>query len=176
MANGAGRAKAKRTVAQPEFHLESHVFFLFTQIFGRRNRQLAEALRPLAISIPQWRVLAVLHEFPDITMMRLSDLATVDRTTLTRALDNMVERRLVERRSDAADRRSIRLRLTASGLDAFFRVLPHVVGQNERAMAGFAKPELAALRAMLHRMVDNLDGAIDPIAAGQSRVRRSRER
>jgi DNA-binding MarR family transcriptional regulator len=160
VAGNSGRAKAKLRMAavRPDFHLESHVFFPFTQIFGRRNRQLAEALRPLSISIPQWRVLAVLHEFPDIAMSRLSDLATIDRTTLTRALDNMVERGLVERRTDAADRRSIRLRLTDAGLELFFRVLPGVVDQNEKAVTGFSASELAALRSMLHRMVDNLDG------------------
>ncbi len=159
MAKGE-RAKPKLTAvaSQPEFHLESHVFFLFTQIFGRRNKQLTDALKPLAISIPQWRVLAVLHDRPDLTMNQLSDLATVDRTTLTRALDNMVRRKLVERHADAQDRRSIRLRLTGTGTAAFFRVLPRVVEQNERALAGFTKSEGAALRAMLHRMVDNLEG------------------
>jgi DNA-binding MarR family transcriptional regulator len=151
------KPRLKPIAVQPEFHLESHVFFLFTQIFGRRNRQLAEALKPLAISIPQWRVLAVLHERPDMTMNQLSDLATVDRTTLTRALDNMVRRKLVERRTDAQDRRSIRLSLTATGSAAFFKVLPRVIEQNERALAGFTKNEGAALRSMLHRMVDNLD-------------------
>ncbi len=173
----AGR-RAKLTVAtdRPEFRLESHIFFLFTQIFGRRNRQLAEALRPLAISIPQWRVLAVLHEFPGSTMNRLADLATVDRTTLTRALDNMVERGLVARRSDAADRRSIRLSLTETGLAVFFRVLPAVLDQNERAVAGFSKGELASLRSMLHRMVDNLDGGIEEVMAvrGAGAGRRTR--
>ncbi len=154
--------------SHPEFHLESHVFFLFTQIFGRRNRQLTDALKPLAISIPQWRVLAVLHERPDLTMNQLSDLTTIDRTTLTRALDNLVRRRLVERRPDAEDRRSVRLRLTDAGSTAFFQVLPRVIEQNERAMTGFTKAEAAGLRSMLHRMVDNL-GSESQVESGRKR-------
>ena len=143
--------------ATPEFHLETHVFFLFTQIFGRRNRQLTDALRPLGISIPQWRVLAVLHERSDLTMNELADLTTVDRTTLTRALDKMVRGRLVERHADPKDRRSVLLRLSGAGHAALAQVLPRVIEQNERALAGFSKGEAASLRAMLHRMVDNLD-------------------
>jgi DNA-binding MarR family transcriptional regulator len=168
--DGGTKPGLKAVTAQPEFHLESHVFFLFTQIFGRRNRQLTEALKPLAISIPQWRVLAVLHERPDLTMNQLSDLATVDRTTLTRALDNMVRRKLVERHADAKDRRSIRLRLTTTGSAAFFKVLPRVIEQNERALSGFTKSEGAALRAMLHRMVDNLEGDAEADASGRMRT------
>jgi DNA-binding MarR family transcriptional regulator len=165
------RARSMLTVAasHPAFHLESHVFFLFTQIFGRRNRQLTEALKPLAISIPQWRVLAVLHERPGLTMNQLADLATVDRTTLTRALDAMVRRRLVERRADTRDRRSVRLHLTETGNAAFFQVLPRVVEQNERAMAGFTEAEGAVLRSMLHRMFDNLGN--ESVAAGGQRRR-----
>ncbi len=151
---GRGRTAARARAEQPAFALDSH-------IYGRRNKSLAEELRPLRISVPQWRILAVLHERRDCTMNQLADLTTVDRTTLTRALDRMVEERLVERRSDPSDGRSVRLRLTASGEIAFGRVLPRVIEQNERAIRGFSGAELATLLALLHRMVRNLDPEYD---------------
>jgi DNA-binding MarR family transcriptional regulator len=153
---GAARTR-KATSALPAFRLDDHIFYLFTQIFGRRNRQLAAKLKPLAITVPQWRILAVLNERPGSTMNELAELTTVDRTTLTRALDRMVAENLVSRRSNAHDGRSVRLYLTAIGEAAFRRVLPRVIEQNERAVRGFSAAELAALRAMLHRMIHNLD-------------------
>lgn len=175
-------ARTAPVAPQPVFDLESHVFYLFTQILGRRNRQLAAALRPLGVSLPQWRILAVLHERPGCTMNELADVTTVDRTTLTRALDRMAEGRLVARRSDRRDRRSVRLGLTAAGDDAFRRVLPRVIEQDERAMRGMSASALAAFRAELHRMVRNLDPAYDRRnaawragrAAGAARNRRNR--
>jgi DNA-binding MarR family transcriptional regulator len=158
---GRARTAARTGAAQPAFVLDSHIYFLFTQIFGRRNRALTEELRPLRISVPQWRILAVLHERRDCTMNQLADLTTVDRTTLTRALDHMVRDRLVERRSDPNDGRSVRLRLTPAGEIAFGRVLPRVIEQNARAVRGFSESELAALLALLHRMVRNLDPEYD---------------
>jgi DNA-binding MarR family transcriptional regulator len=143
--------------AEPSFRLDEHIFFLFTQIFGRRNRQLGAKLKPLTVTVPQWRILAVLHERAGCTMNELADLTTVDRTTLTRALDRMARDDLVARRSNAHDRRSVRLYLTPAGEKAFRRVLPRVLEQNERAVGGFTGTELAALRAMLHRMIRNLD-------------------
>jgi DNA-binding MarR family transcriptional regulator len=154
-------ARTTPAASQPVFELETHVFYLFTQIFGRRNRHLAEKLRPLRITVPQWRILAVLHERPGCTMNQLADITTVDRTTLTRALDRMARNGLVERRTDAQDRRSVRLDLTAAGNDAFRRVLPRVIEQNERAVRGFSAGELAAFRGALHRMVRNLDSDYD---------------
>jgi MarR family transcriptional regulator, lower aerobic nicotinate degradation pathway regulator len=160
--------RALRTVARggaaetlPAFELDSHIFYLFTQIFGRRNQQLSKQLTPLGITVPQWRILAVLHERPGCTMNELAEVTTVDRTTLTRALDRMVASGLAERHDDPQDRRSVRLWLTAPGKDMFRRVLPRVVQQNERAVRGFSAAELATFRAQLHRMVRNLDPHYD---------------
>ncbi len=156
-----GTEPLARGVSEPEMRLESHIFYLFTQIFGSRNRHLGEKLRPLRVTVPQWRILAVLNERPDCTMNQLADLTAVDRTTLTRALDRMVVSGLVERRNDLNDRRTVRLRLTATGAATFARVLPRVLEQNERAVRGFSVAELGQFRTLLHRMVRNLDPDYD---------------
>jgi DNA-binding MarR family transcriptional regulator len=113
------------------------------------------------VTVPQWRILAVLNERAGSTMNELADLTTVDRTTLTRTLDRMVREDLVTRRSNAHDGRSIRLYLTTAGEAAFRGVLPRVVAQNERAVRGLSAEELATFRATLHRMVRNLDPDYD---------------
>jgi len=143
------------------FDLEGHIYYLFTQIFGRRNRHLAEKLASHGVTVPKWRVLAVLHERPGVTMNELADFTTVDRTTLTRTLDQMVEDRLVERRNDARDRRAVRLHLTGRGQDVFARILPLVLAENERATQGIAAAELAQVGRTLNRMVRNLDPDYD---------------
>src|ERR1700680_3949947 len=47
-------ARATPTGPRPGFDLDNHVFYLFTQIQGRRNRDLALDLEPLGVSVPQW--------------------------------------------------------------------------------------------------------------------------
>jgi len=171
MAGRALRKPAESATAPPDFDLEGHVFYLFTQIMGRRNRQLQEQLAPCGIGVPQWRILAVLHERAGCTMNELADVTTVDRTTLTRALDRMARDGLVTRKSDARDRRNVRLGLTPAGNDAFCRVLPRVVAQNERAVEGFGAAEAASIRALLHRMLRNLDAEYDQRNAAWRRDR-----
>jgi len=106
-------------------------------------------------------VLAVLNARPGVTMNQLADFTTVDRTTLTRTLDQMVEERLVERRDDARDRRAVRLHLTSHGRETFETILPLVIGENERATHGIAAGELAQFGRTLRRMVRNLDPDYD---------------
>src|SRR4029077_202058 len=41
--------------------LEQHLFYLFGQALGRRDRMLRRALKPLRIEVDQWRILAALR-------------------------------------------------------------------------------------------------------------------
>ncbi len=154
-----GRARNRLEVRKPGpvFVLEDHVYYLFTQIVGRRNRHIAQKLKPFGVTVPKWRVLAALYARPAVTMNQLAQLTTIDRTTLTRTLDRMVRGKLVERRADPHDRRSVRLRLAARGEGIFGRVLPLVMEDNALATRGIRPADLAQFRHILVRIVDNLD-------------------
>jgi len=154
---GRARNRVAASSSRPVFVLEDHIYYLFTQIVGRRNRHITEKLKPFGVTVPKWRVLAALHARPATTMNQLSHLTTIDRTTLTRTLDWMVQARLVERRADQHDRRSVRLMLTARGEEIFGRVLPLVMEDNARSIRGIGPAELAHFRRTLTRIVDNLD-------------------
>jgi DNA-binding MarR family transcriptional regulator len=147
--------------AMAPFTLDHHLFYLFTQILGRRSRQLGELLRPFGITVPKWRVLAVLGERPGCTMNQLADYATIDRTTLTRILDQMVGEGLVERESGARDRRQVRLRLAAAGSRKLKRVLPVVLPHNRSAVRDFSPTELDNFYRDLNRVLRNLDPDYD---------------
>jgi len=144
---------------QPAFVLEDHIYYLFTQIVGRRNRRIVEKLRRFGITVPKWRVLAALHARPAVTMNQLAELTTIERTTLTRTIDAMARARLVERRADARDRRNMRLRLQAKGERLFSRILPLVLEENENSTRGIGRRDLDRFRRMLFQMIENLDRA-----------------
>lgn len=142
------------------FKLDRHIFFLFGQIYGRRDQQLAKSLRPFRLSVPQWRVLAALVDLGTCTINRLSDLTVVDRTTLSRTLDRMEKNGLVARKRVEADKRSYEMRLTAGGRAMFRRIWPVMSYHNARAIAGLSQREMAQLRAIIQKMIANV--AIPP--------------
>ena len=145
---------AKRGV--PAFKLDRHIFYLFGQIYGRRDQQLAKSLRPFRLSVPQWRVLAALTDLGSATINRLSDLTVVDRTTLSRTLDRMEKQGLVARKRVEADKRSYEIRLTAGGRAMFRRIWPVMNYHNTRAIAGLSPQELARLRTIINKMIANV--------------------
>jgi DNA-binding MarR family transcriptional regulator len=142
---------------RPAFDLERHVFYWITQVIGSRDRMLAQELRDAGIRVPEWRVLASLYARRRCSMSELADMATIDRTTLTRTVDRMHRAGWVARLSDSDDMRVTRLALTTAGERMFARIWPAVERLNRAAVAGLPQGAVNALRATLKRMKGNLD-------------------
>ena len=158
MASATSRPPRRTASTAASFRLKSHIFYYFSQILARRNRALNLELRAFGLDYQRWRVMAVLNEETDCSMRRLSDLSSVDRTTLTRTLNLMQEEGLVTRRLRASDRRSVSVSLSPHGRQLLKQILPIVLGQSERALAGFTAREFDELRGQLTRIAENLKG------------------
>jgi DNA-binding MarR family transcriptional regulator len=142
---------------KPEFELESHVFFWLTQVIGARDCRLNAELKGFGLRVPEWRALAALHSRRHCTMSELADLATIDRTTLTRTVDRMQDAGWLARLADGTDMRVTRLSLTAAGERLFARVWPTVAGLNDAALTGLSAAAVERLHAVLAQMKANLD-------------------
>ena len=141
----------------PAFELEKHAFFWMTQVISSRDRRLAEALDGQGLRAPEWRVLASLHARQRCSMSELAELASIDRSTLTRTVDRMQEAGWLTRLSDAEDMRVTRLAPTAAGEKLFARIWPAVEDLNRAALAGLPDGAADLLRWTLERMHGNLD-------------------
>lgn len=142
------------------FELDRHPFFWLTQVIAARDSELAQGLREFGLRVPEWRALAALYARRLCTMSELADLATIDRTTLTRTIDRMQETGWLERRADADDMRITRLALTAAGRRMFERIWPTVERLNALALEGLPKSDIEALQRILQRMRANLEAYV----------------
>jgi DNA-binding MarR family transcriptional regulator len=147
-------------VPAADFELDRHVFFWLTQVIGARDRELAQGLKDFGLRVPEWRALAALYAKKHSTMSELAELATIDRTTLTRTVDRMRDAGWLERLADEEDMRVTRLALTASGRKMFERIWPEVQRLNELALAGLSNLEVISLRKILGRMHANLEAYV----------------
>lgn len=152
--------------ARPAFELDTHVFFWLTQVMGARDRRLNGALKEFGLRVPEWRALAALHSRRHCTTSELAELASIDRTTLTRTIDRMQEAGWLARVSDGDDMRITRLAPTPAGERLFARVWPAVSELNEAALAGLTPAAVERLRATLAQMKSNLDE--EPAASEQA--------
>jgi len=81
---------------------------------ARLAKHLEHGLAPVDLSVPQYRVLALLAGGPAASSW-LADRLTVSPPSVTAVVDGLVARDLVVRNPDPSDRRRLNLELTESG-------------------------------------------------------------
>ena len=81
---------------------------------ARLAKQVEVAIAPLDLSLPQYRVLALLADGSTASSVLARKLA-VSPPSVTAVVDGLVVRHLVERRADPEDRRRLTLLLTRDG-------------------------------------------------------------
>jgi len=97
---------------------------------NRIRDRLQPALSEAGLTMDHWRILSVLHQCPGLRMTAIATAAVVPNATLTRHVDALVERSLVLRRIDPADKRGVVAALSARGEALVSRLL-----EEERAVA-----------------------------------------
>lgn len=112
----------------------------------------------------QYFVLARLGEREPRRQVDLTEPVLGDPPNVSRLVDALARRGLVERRPDPTDGRSHELHLTAPGRELVDSLHPQVVAAREAVFAGFDAAELDALAAALDRLDENLAGLLDPEA------------
>ena len=122
------------TVAIP-FQIDQHVFYWMTKVMGIRDRQLAGELRQHNLRVPEWRLIALVHERHSVSIGEAATTAGLDHTTMSRIVDRMEREGKILRLSDANDMRITRLAPTAFGEKIFHEVWPIVARLNQEALA-----------------------------------------
>ncbi len=135
---------------------DEYLFYLITQVSNRRSRDFAPVLESMALSMPEWRALSVINRLGGCLMSELSEFTTVDRTTLTRTVDQMVASNLVCRNASCTDRRQVMVIMTAHGRTLFARSLDALKSHNARMLDGLSDTDQRALRALLQRILMNI--------------------
>ena len=85
-----------------------------------------------------------------------------DSGALTRVIDQLAERGLLERVRRDRDRRKVELQLTPAGRVAIDGLVPLVVGKLNEALADFTNAEVAELMRLLVKLNTTLQAAVDP--------------
>jgi DNA-binding MarR family transcriptional regulator len=140
------------------FDLTTYLFHVFTMLGRHREAELDEAFRPLGLNVARHRALAVVVRMQPCGMTELADFCAVDRTTMTRTVDQLFANGLVERTTPATDRRQVLLTVTPAGRTLHQRALQAVYRVNRRALEGIPEEDQRIVVRAKQTMLINLVG------------------
>ncbi len=149
-------ADASEGQMAPGVLLDDFAPYLLNRIVNRINANLSDALKETGITVPIYRVLAVLIAGNGRTVNELAVYTVIEQSTLSKIFARMESQDLVTRRPNRDDRRVVEIHITDAGRNAYERVLPIALSHHEQAMSGLSAPERESLVAILHRVLDNV--------------------
>ena len=117
------------------------------------SRMMTGVLKPLGLTPAQSEVLEVLREFGPVSLNTLGGLLVCESGSPSRLVAGLVERGLVARSSDEADRRAIELSLTADGEALLASASGIETGLGRMIGAAVSPEEIDALNATLRKLV-----------------------
>lgn len=111
--------------------------------------------RQFQLTIPEWRVMAVLGRFPGLTAAEVTERTAMDKVQVSRAVARLKQTARIEQRAVEGDRRARHLFLTEQGHDVYAEIVPMARDYERRVTQDLS----AAERAQLERLLDKLSAA-----------------
>lgn len=129
-----------------------HRLFTLTSIM---RREVESRMAEYGLTDAQWKPLWLLQSGRASTAIELARVMMVDAGAITRMLDRLEAKGLIERVRSETDRRVVHLRLTPAGEEVVEHV-PHVLAAvNNDFLRGFSEKEFQQLLELLDRVIDN---------------------
>jgi DNA-binding MarR family transcriptional regulator len=133
--------------------LESFLPYRLSVLANEVSTRLASVYAErFGLTIPEWRVMAVLGEVTDVSADFVCDKTGMDRVTVSRAVSRLLGKRHILRRFCSDDRRRSRLALSAGGRRVYQQIVP-LARRYEEALSAVLAP---AERVTLDRLISLL--------------------
>ena len=104
------------------------------------------------LTIPQWRVIAVLARVPGLSAADVAERTAMDKVAVSRAVMGLTRAGRVRRALAASDKRRSVLSLTARGQAVYRRIVPLALAYERRLLAELSPAEQSQFETLLLRL------------------------
>jgi DNA-binding MarR family transcriptional regulator len=109
------------------------------------------------LTAPEWRVIAVIAEAGGASQLEIRQITRMDKVTVSRAAMALAERKLLDRQTNPADKRSHLLTLTKAGAKLYASIVPRATEMEQSIFSCLSSKERTTLMRILRRIDDHVD-------------------
>lgn len=105
------------------------------------------------LTVIEWRIIAVLGRYPSLTASEIVERTVMDKVSVSRAVNRLLERGLLKRTTHGSDRRYRNLELTDRlGKKTFESIVPRARNYEQALLSGLNASEIQTLVDLLDRL------------------------
>jgi len=145
---------ARKPVARPvPLDLDRFVPYRLSVLSNRISNAIArEYSARFGLSIPEWRVMAVLGGTPGLSARDVAARTEMDKVQVSRAVASLMHDRRVQRQTDDADARVSRLSLSVKGRAIYDEIVPLALHFEAQFLAALSPEECAVFDRLLAKL------------------------
>ena len=104
------------------------------------------------VSIPEWRVIAIVGRFPDLSAVEVAERTVMDKVAVSRAVTKLIKSGVIDRAFADADRRRSILNLSEKGRAVHDEIAPLALNMEADLLENLTGEEVE----VLDRVIDKL--------------------
>lgn len=137
----------------PELKLGEFLPYKLSVLSNRISRAIADSYEQrFGLKLPEWRVMAVLGEKPDLSASQVVERTAMDKVAVSRAVSGLLEAGRINRSFDDRDRRRSILSLSGEGEAIYRRIVPMAKRYEDALLQGLNGEEKRQLDSVLDKL------------------------
>ena len=141
----------------PQQDISQYLAYLLASANRRMRIGLAQSIAAEEVTEEHWRILQVLADEQGRPMGDLAELVLLNHPALTKNIDKLVSRGLVQRAADAKDSRRVLVYITDLGLDTVSRLKKSVDAHHGQIEGALGSRKTSQLKRLLERFIEEHD-------------------
>lgn len=106
------------------------------------------------VSIPEWRVIAVLGRYPGLSAVEVADRTLMDKVAVSRAVTKLIKNGRIDREFADADRRRSILNLSEEGMKVHNEIAPLALEFEQQLVQDISKDDYEKFNLVLEQLLD----------------------
>ena len=137
-----------------ELRLENFLPYRLAVLSNTVSTTVARAYdKRFSVSIPEWRVIAVLGRFPGLSAVEVAGRTLMDKVAVSRAVTKLIKNGRVEREFADADKRRSILNLSEEGKKLHDEIATLALEFERDLLQGFSQEEIGSLNSTMERLL-----------------------
>jgi MarR family transcriptional regulator, organic hydroperoxide resistance regulator len=138
------------------FDHQGYVPYLLRRITDTLIERFTAGLTPHGLTLPMWRILAVLHGRGATRFSVLVSQTLLEPPTLSRLVADLRTKGFITKTSSEIDARGVLIAPTKKGLEFVERLTPHAFEVEKETLVGLTDDEAEMFRRLVRRVCANL--------------------
>lgn len=139
--------------ATPVLTLERYLPYRLSILSNKVSSLVAQTYKDkFAISVTEWRIMAVLGEYPGISADEISVKTQIEKSILSRAIARLLKRHFIIRETADSDKRRSVITLSDTGMAVYKEVVPLSQQHEEDLLRCFSPEEQALFNELIDRL------------------------